>query len=102
MVTSSKSVCWDCRRVSQGSSTCPECRLPMVPMGTKWRPPRRSQDHKWSQQFDRWAAGLAHNGRNYRAEERERRADLATKAHIATKMRKRMARRPMWRKHDQG
>ena len=101
MVTSSKSVCWDCRRVSQRVSLCPDCQQPMVPMGTKWRPPRRSQDHKWKQQYDRWCRGVAHNGRDYRQEEAERRQQRAAKASVATKMRKRMAgTQVLWRRGE--
>lgn len=56
-------VCWDCRKVSKGNSTCSDCHQPMESMGRRWKPPRRTQDHKWKQQYKRWATGYLPNGR---------------------------------------
>lgn len=83
-VNTRKHVCWDCRRVSTGI-TCPDCHQPMVDMGTRWRPPRRSQDHKWKQQHDRWLRNVAHDGTDHRQEQAERRRQLAATGHIANR-----------------
>lgn len=42
-------VCFKCRVVSKGISTCPTCRQPMIDCGSRWRFPPRKDKKEWKE-----------------------------------------------------